>query len=182
VSSPEELKNLYIETYIHRLRRRPIKPGFELLKTLKEELCAKRLKLLEMKTCQPWTSKDLHKVLQSLKNNKSQDPHSLINEIFKPGVIRSDLENSLLLLYNRVRSVFEIPEILEWANILSTYKGKCDKSSLESDRGIFIMNIFRSIMMKLIYNEECDTIDSNMSYSNIGARKRKNIRNHICYH
>ena len=33
--------------------------------------------------------------------------------------------------------------------------------------------------MKLIYNEEYETIDSNMSDSNIGARKRKNIRNHI---
>ena len=68
---------------------------------------------------------------------------------------------------------------MEWANILSIYKGKGEKSSLESDRGIFIMNIFRSIMMKLIYNEEYETIDSNMSDSNIGARKRKNIRNHI---
>ena len=33
--------------------------------------------------------------------------------------------------------------------------------------------------MKIIYNEEYETIDSNMSDSNIGARKRKNIRNHI---
>ena len=55
VSSPEELKNLYIDTYIHRLRHRPIKPGFELLKILKEELCAKRLKLVKMKPSQPWT-------------------------------------------------------------------------------------------------------------------------------
>ena len=33
--------------------------------------------------------------------------------------------------------------------------------------------------MKLIYNDEYGTIDSNMSDSNIGARKNKNIRNHI---
>ena len=33
--------------------------------------------------------------------------------------------------------------------------------------------------MKLIYKEEYDIIDSHMSDSNIGARKRKNIRNHI---
>ena len=33
--------------------------------------------------------------------------------------------------------------------------------------------------MKLIYNDEYETIDTNMSDSNIGARKNKNIRNHI---
>ena len=118
-------------------------------------------------------------MLQSLKNNKSRDPHSLINEIFKPGVIGSDLERSLLLLFNRVKKEFEFPEIMRWANIISIYKGKGDKSSLENDRGIFIMNIFRSIMMKLVYNEEYETLDRNMSDSNIGARKNKNIRNHI---
>ena len=179
VSNPEELKTLYIQTYIHRLRHRPVKPGFEELKMLKEELCARRLELVKMKTFQPWCSKDLVKVLQSLKNNKSRDPHSLINEIFKPGVIGLDLQNSLLLMFNRIKEKFEIPEILQFANIISIYKGKNEKTSLENDRGIFIMNIFRSIMMKMVYNDEYETIDSNMSDSNIGARKNKNIRNHL---
>ena len=68
---------------------------------------------------------------------------------------------------------------MQFANIVSIYKGKKSKNSLENDRGIFIMNIFRSILMKIIYNQEYETIDSHMSDSNIGARKRKNIRNHI---
>ena len=33
--------------------------------------------------------------------------------------------------------------------------------------------------MKMVYNDEYETIDSNMSDSNIGARKNKNIINHI---
>ena len=33
--------------------------------------------------------------------------------------------------------------------------------------------------MKMIYKEKYDMIDKNMSDSNIGARKEKNIRNHI---
>ena len=41
------------------------------------------------------------------------------------------------------------------------------------------MNIFRSILMKLIYKDEYQTVDESMSDSNIGARKFKNIRNHI---
>ena len=53
------------------------------------------------------------------------------------------------------------------------------KNDLRNDRGIFIMNVFKSIMMKIIYNEEYEGINMNMSDSNIGARKMKNIRNHI---
>ena len=126
-----------------------------------------------MKPFQPWVEKDLKKVLQSLKINKSRDPHSLINEIFNPGVIGSDLFNSLIMMYNGIKLEFEIPDILQLANIISIYKGKGEKTCLESDRGIFIINIFRSILMKLIYNDEYANIDDNMSDSNIGARKNK---------
>ena len=117
---------------------------------------------------------DLTKVLRKLKTNKSRDPHQLINEIFKPGVIGSDLQISLLAMFNRVKSECEIPEIMQLANIISIYKGKGVKNDLKNDRGIFIMNVFRSIMMKIIYNEEYENIDMNMSDSNIGARKMKN--------
>ena len=34
-------------------------------------------------------------VLKKLKNNKSRDPHGLINEIFKPQNIGNDLYNSV---------------------------------------------------------------------------------------
>ena len=33
--------------------------------------------------------------------------------------------------------------------------------------------------MKLIYNDKYEIVDQNMSDSNVGARKRKNIRNHV---
>ena len=59
---------------------------------------------------------------KGLKNNKSRDPHSLINYIFKPGVIGLDLQNSLLLMFNRIKEKFGIPEILQFANIISIYK------------------------------------------------------------
>ena len=35
------------------------------------------------------------------------------------------------------------------------------------------------MLMRLIYNRKYDMIDSNMSDSNIGARKQKSCRNHI---
>ena len=33
--------------------------------------------------------------------------------------------------------------------------------------------------MKLIYKDKYDIVDSNMSDSNVGATKKKSIRNHI---
>ena len=169
---------MYI-TYVQRLRHRPIKPGLESIKTLKDQLCKKRLELVKRLPSKGWCKNDLIKVLKNLKSNKSRDPHQLINEIFKPGVIGTDLQNSLLQMFNKVKLEFEIPEIMTLANIISIYKGKGVKNDLKNDRGIFIMNIFKSIMMKMIYNEEYQIIDNNMSDSNIGARKMKNIRNHI---
>ena len=68
---------------------------------------------------------------------------------------------------------------MELAEVATIYKGKGDKSNLDNERGIFIVTILRSILMKLIYIDEYDTIDGSMSDSQVGSRKGKNIRNHI---
>ena len=118
-------------------------------------------------------------MLKKLKKNKASDPGGLINELFRPEVIGDDLKESIFLLLKKVKDNLEIPEIMENANITSIYKSKGDKNDLKNDRGIFSVNIFRSLLLKLIYNDEYFTIDSNMSDSNVGGRKHKNIRNHI---
>ena len=50
---------------------------------------------------------------------------------------------------------------------------------LENDRGIFIVNLFRSMLMKMVYNDKYSIAGGNMSDSNVGSRKGENIRNHI---
>ena len=122
---------------------------------------------------------DLDKVLKSLKPNKSRDPHGFVNEIFKPGIIGFDLKSSLLMMLNRLKHELYIPSFMDWADIVAIYKGKGEKSSLKNYHGIFILNIFRSIMMKMIYSDKYEIIDQNMSDSNVGARKNTNIRNHL---
>ena len=102
-----------------------------------------------------------------------------IDDLFKPGVIGSYQRNSMLTLLNKVKFNGFIPEFIQWANITSLCKGKGDKLDLKNERGIFIVSVFRSILMKLIYNDKYETIDGNMSDSNVGARKNKNVRNHI---
>ena len=83
------------------------------------------------------------------------------------------------MLMNRLKKELHIPAFMQLADIVAIYKGKGDKLSLENDRGIFILNIFRSIMMKMIYAEKYEIIDQNMSDSNVGARRKKSIRNHL---
>ena len=68
---------------------------------------------------------------------------------------------------------------MQFANIVSIYKGRGEKMDLDNDRGIFIINLFRSIIMKMVYKDKYPQVDKNMSDSNVGARKDKNIRNHI---
>ena len=44
---------------------------------------------------------------------------------------------------------------------------------------IFIFTIFRSILDRLIYNDEYSNLDSNLTDANVGARKGRNIRDNI---
>ena len=179
ITNPEALKGLYLETYKHRLRHRPMREDLEELKGLKEELFKLRLTAAKLTKSKRWNLNQLDVVLAGLKKNKARDPLGIVNELFKPGVIGLDLKKSLLQLLNGIRDNCFIPNFTAWANISSLYKGKGDKMNLENDRGIFLVTVFRSILMRMIYNDKYQVIDGNMSDSNVGARKGKNIRNHI---
>ena len=130
-----------------------------------------------MKVSNDWTEEDLEKVLKSLKNNKARDAHGHTYEIFKYG--GKDLKRSLLKFCNEVKSRQVYPEVLHPSNITSLYKNRGEKADLNNDRGIFNVVKIRSILDKLVYNEKYETIDKNMSSSNIGGRKNRNIRDHL---
>ena len=179
ITNPQELKELYLSTFKHRLRHRPAAPGYEDLLDKQEELFKHRLELAKMEKTPPWKMSDLEKALKSLKTDKCRDPEGIIREIFKDEVIGTNLKKSLLILYNKVKQTGIIPVFMRFANIAAIYKGKGEMTSLDSDRGIFLVTIFRTILMKMLYSDKYEIIDGSMSDSNIGARKRKNIRNHI---
>ena len=107
------------------------------------------------------------------------DPGGMINELFKPGVIGYDLQEALLDLLNLCKSQMIIPEFMKMANISNIWKKKGDKMNIESYRGIFIVNIFRSIIQKLIYQDKIETIDQHITDFQIGGRKGRNIRDHL---
>ena len=171
ITNHEGLKHLYLETYVNRLRNRPMKKDFEGIKKMKEELFELRLEMSKCLKSQPWTLKDLEKAIKCLKNDKARDPTGLVNEIFKEGVAGRDLKLSLLSLFNRMREENTVLDFVKMADIATIYKGKGQKSDLQNDRGIFIVTVFRSILMRLIYLEKYETLDLGMSDSQVGARK-----------
>ena len=179
ITNHKGLKKLYLKTYINRLRSRPIKEEFEDLKNLKLVLFNLRKELCDKQKSQPWEMKDLEAAMKDLKKDKARDPNGWINDIFKEGVAGKDLKCSILALFNRIKAEKHFPAFIRKADISTIYKGKGEKCNLDNDRGIFIVSIFRSLIMKMMYREIYDIIDSSMSDSQIGSRKSKNIRNHI---
>ena len=63
--------------------------------------------------------------------------------------------------------------------ISSIWKQKKSRNEFDSYRGIFRLTVFRSILDRLIYNDEYKNIDSNLTDANVGARKNRNIRDNI---
>ena len=177
ITDQKGLEQLYLKTYVERLKPNQIKPGLETLEGMKELLFKMRLEICKDRKSNRWKIDDLEAVLKSLKDDKARDAHGHTYELFKYG--GRDLKLSLLKLLNLVKVKQVYPSILQPSNITSLYKSKGEKSDLNNDRGIFNVVKVRSILDKLIYNEKYELIDSNMSCSNIGARKGRNIRDHL---
>ena len=174
-----ELKQLYLKTYTQRLRNRPMKEEFKDIKKLKEDLFDIRLKSSNEKKSGPWTMSNLEAALKSLKKDKARDPNGWTNELFKDGVAGKSLKLSLLDLMNKMKTENLIPDFVQLADVSTIYKGRGSKYDLLNDRGIFLVTIVRSILMRLIYLDYYSILDESMSDSQVGSRKGKNIRNHI---
>ena len=179
ITNHNGLKKLYLKTYKDRLRNRPIKDDFEEIKNLKLVLFNLRKELCEERKSKPWNMNELNAVLKDLKKGKSRDPNGWINEMFMEGIAGENLKISMLMYFNKMKEENRTPDFMKLADITTLYKGKGEKSSMECERGIFVVSVFRSIMMKLIYKDIYKTIDDSMSESQVGSRKGKNIRNHI---
>ena len=179
VSCPDKLLSLYSETYTERLSHRKMISRYEDVFHLKNQLWDMRFnKCIEIKT-ENWNRKNLISVLKSLKNNKARDPIGMVKDIFKPRIIGEDLELSTLDLMNSIKSESHVPTFMRLANVSSIYKKKGSNQDLENDRGIFVLGVLRGILDKLLYQDLYPEIEANMSNSNIGALRNKNVRNHL---
>ena len=177
VTKKNELETLYLETYQARLTPNSISEDLVELKQLKEYLFEIRKRLAAEEVTKDWTIEDLEKVLKNLKNNKARDAHGHTYELYK--YAGHDLKHSMLRMFNMVKRKQIYPNIFKSANISSFYKKKGDKSYLNNDRGVFNVVKVRSILDKLVYSDIYSLVDSSMSSSNIGARRHRNIRDHL---
>ena len=156
-----------------------MKAEFKEIYQLKTLLWDQRLKSIKSVKTKPWTHTDIEKVTKALKNNQTRDPIGMINELLKPGIMGKDLKHAVVSLMNGIKETHFFPEFIQLANISSVFKQKGSRFSLESDRGLFILPVFKKVFDKLIYQEKYPFIDEKMSDSNIGARRGKNIKNHL---
>ena len=179
VTSEELIEKLSVETYKKRLENRPMREHLKNMRIEKEDLCSRRLEAARKNVTKPWTMQDLENVLKYLKKGKSRDPYGYANEIFRLEVAGEDLKLAILKLLNRIKFEQVYPEVLELCDITSIWKRRGCRNRFDNYRGIFRVTVFRSILDRLIYNDEYSTIDSNLTDSNVGARKGRNIRDNI---
>ena len=84
ISNTVELRNVYLEQFILRLRNRPIMPGMEDHQRYVESELQRILSETADVNILDWTMHDLERVLCKLKKNQSQDTMNMVNEIFRP--------------------------------------------------------------------------------------------------
>ena len=178
ITSDKALQQRALEVYHERLKGNPMEPHLKDLEDDTNDLCEIRLKLTESNKTKEWTMDDLKEVLKQLEKDKSRDPEGFANEIFKEDVAGSDLLDALLKLMNMIKAKQKYPKVLEKSNITSIHKKK-SKREFENYRGIFRVQILRSILDRLMYNDSFYTIDSNLTDGNVGARKQRSVRDNI---
>ena len=121
---PIFIKDLYLNTYKKRLSPAIIVRSYGDIFHLKMELWISRnMKMRSVKT-EKWSLSQLETSLKRLKNNKTKDPHGMINELLKEGYLGFDLKSALVLLLNEVKEHMKIPDFMKWANITSIFKRK----------------------------------------------------------
>ena len=179
VSRQKDLIKLLGEEYgIVRLRKRPTHPLMVKGKNIRKNILKTKLLLANRKKSLPFKMEDLEEVLKGVKTNKAGDPEGITRTIFKANVIGDNLKESLLILFNRLKSSGKLPDFTKKA-IVTTIPKKGKKILLKNERGIFLVSSVRSILMRLIYNLKSKTLDSHMTDRNVGGRKSKSGINHI---
>jgi hypothetical protein len=179
LTNDKEVLNEAVNHYKEVFKDKPINEEYKQHKTDRERLCMKRLEESKQNKTNPWSEDDVISVLKNLKTRKSRDPYEMPNELFHPNVAGGDLITAVTKLMNRIKEEYIYPSSMEICNVTNLYKNKGQQSNFNSYRGIFRTTVLRSIMDKLLYNEEYEGIDSNLTDGNVGSRKRRNVRDNL---
>ena len=178
LTSSKAIEERALEVLSDRLKPNEMKEDLKDLEDETNKLCEIRMKMCKMNKTEPWDREDLNEVLKQLQNEKSRDAEGLANEIFKKNAAGDDLFEAVLRLMNLIKKKQVFPKALEKCNITFIHKKK-SKQDFSNYRGVFRVTILRSILDRLIYNSSYETVDSNLTDGNVGARKRRGCRDNI---
>ena len=178
ITNPEEKKTVTLKHFKHRLRKRPNHEDTEEIAIVNEDTFIKRIEAAKLNQSPPFSMTELNKVLKNLKSGKAKDSEGYISELVKDGVIGNNLKESRLMMFNCMKYEMCIPDCLRTAHVTILHKKNC-RTDLNNWRGIFVCSVLRSILMKLIYNRTYEKVNASMTDSQIGARKKKSVRNHL---
>ena len=177
VTSSSELKKVMMDHFKKVLENRPIKPELEEHQKEREKLCEQRIKTASKNITPDWSHEDVKYVIKNLKKKKSRDPLGFSNELIQNG--GNDLHAAIVKMMNNIKKQQVVPQCLKPCNITSLFKNKGSRKDLNQYRGIFRVTVFRNILDRLIFNDEYETIENNLTDSNVGGRRGRNIRDNI---
>ena len=177
VSSPKDIKSALRKEYMERLRSRPRHPKVN--NVIKSKTILLKLKNALKRKSEPITMNKLNIVLKNIKTGKARDADGMVREICKLNIIGQDLKLSLLTMLNMIKDKGTIPDFMRKAHISTIPKKNKSRLHLKNERGIFLVNVIRGILMRVLFNRKSDMIDTHMSDSNIGGQKDKSGINHI---
>ena len=154
VTTNKALEQLSLGIYKERLKSHQIKDSLKLHQVQREDFWEKRFQEAQKNITPDWTMQDLEVVLKQLKNKKARDPLGISNELFKPENAGEDLKIALLKMSNKIKTQQVVSKAFGMCNITSLYKNKGSQKDYNNYRGIFRVTAIRSIIDKLIYNDE----------------------------
>ena len=80
-------------------------------------------------------------------------------------------------MFNSMKTAKMVPKLMRKATV-TTIPKKGSKVFFFNEKGVFIVNSIRSILMRLLYNLNQPKLETHMSDSNVGGRKQKSGINH----
>ena len=78
-----------------------------------------------------------------------------------------------------MKTEMKVPKSMNDADITSILKQKSSREEMSNQRGIFGITIWKKILDYLLYNDYYNAIDSTMTDSNIGGRKKRMAKDHL---
>ena len=179
VTEPNELTKLMGKEYgTLRLRKRPCHPLNNEIRPIRNKLLKLKLFIAKQKKTDQFLMTDLEVVLKGLKTKKARGPDGLSRTLFRNSIIGTNLKDPLLQMFNKIKDAGKLPNFMKKATVITIPK-KGSNLKLQNERGIFLVNTVRSILMRLVFNLKYSMFESNMSDSNIGGRRKKSGINHI---